>query len=245
MARIAVVADLHVHEQSKGYIKKLFLRRDINKEADILLIGGDLTQNGKIREAEILLEELKVVKIPIYAVLGNHDYQLNKKDKIIEVLKDKVLVLDGDGIDIEIKGFKVGIAGVKGFCGGFEPHVAQAYGEKALKDFVFAGDREAEKLDEALSELESDVKIALLHYSPVKETIIGEFPEIFAFLGSKKLSVPLDYHKVSIAFHGHAHHGTIIGKTDGGIEVHNATRILYHNNYIVFELKEGKWIRKF
>lgn len=244
MARIAVVSDLHTHDQSKGHIARIFTKGPVEKVADILLLGGDLTQDGKPSEAEILLNELTDVRIPIYAVLGNHDYQSSKSADILKILGQKMTILDGDGVDIDIGGTSVGLAGVKGFCGGFEPHPAAAFGEKALKDFVYAGEREVEKLDEALSELNNSIKVVLMHYAPIKETIIGESPEVYSFLGSWKLSRPIDFYKTSIVFHGHAHHGRMSGQTDGGIPVYNTAKILYRNNYVVFELKGGKWEKK-
>lgn len=244
MAKIAVVSDLHAHDQSRGHISKIFSKRSVNEEADILLLGGDLTQDGKVSEARILAEELKEVEIPIYAVLGNHDYQSSKSSEVRQILGEKVTVLDGDGIDIDVGGTSIGLAGAKGFCGGFEPHPAAAFGEKALKDFVYAGEREVEKLDEALSELNNSVKVVLTHYSPVKATIIGEPPEVYPFLGSKKLSGPIDFYKASIVFHGHAHHGSVKGKTEGGVPVYNTARTLHHNNYLVFEFRGGKWEKR-
>jgi Icc-related predicted phosphoesterase len=245
LARIAALADLHINEYTDGQVKKIFQKKDINKEADILLLGGDLTKNGTKIEANVLLREIEDIKIPIYGVLGNHDCQYGLENEIKKILSEKIYFLDGDGIDIDVGGTSIGLAGIKGFCGGFEPHPARAFGEKALKDFVYAGDRETEKLDEALSEINSTVKVVLMHYSPIIETAYGEPPEIYPFLGNKKLASPLDYYKVSLVFHGHCHHGSLSGKTKGGSPVYNVARVILKNNYALFELRGEKWTKKF
>jgi Icc-related predicted phosphoesterase len=208
-------------------------------------LGGDLTQNGTKVEAKVLLREIEDVSIPIYGVLGNHDYQYGLQNEIKKILNEKIYFLDGDGIDIDIGGTSVGLAGIKGFCGGFEPHPARAFGEKTLKDFVYAGDRETEKLDEALAELNSSIKVVIMHYSPIIETVYGEPAQIFPFLGNKKLASPLDYYKVSLTLHGHCHHGSHFGKTRGGFPVFNVARVVMKNNYALFMLKGDKWIKKF
>lgn len=225
--RIAAIGDIHIHEKFTNGYPNLF--EEINERADYLALCGDLTQRGEENEADILADMLAGCKIPILAVLGNHDYESGKKDKIISILSNKkVHILDGEE---PVVMNNVGFAGVKGFCGGFDAYMLQLWGESVIKQFYYEGVNEAQKLENALAKLQTPIKVVLLHYSPIKQTIIGESPEIFTYLGSSRLEDPINKFSVSAVFHGHAHHGTPEGKTSSGIPVYNVSYpLIEHQN---------------
>ena len=215
--RVAAVADIHVKKTSQGGLQSLFTYASQN--ADVLLLCGDLTDYGLPDEARILAKEVAAyLRIPVLAVYGNHDYESGKEKEITEILTDAgIEILDGDAK--EIRG--VGFAGVKGFGGGFGRRQLGAWGEKIIKDFVHEAVNEALKLEAALNKLRMPQKIALLHYSPIHATVAGEPDEIMPFLGSSRLEEPLDRYRVSTVFHGHAHRGSLEGRTKGNAVVYN------------------------
>lgn len=218
--RIAAVADIHVRDSDRGKWAPCF--QEASKQADVLVICGDLTDTGDETEAEVLAEELKACTIPVVAVLGNHDYEKSRHKLIRQVMQNaKVHILDGEAV--VIKG--VGFAGVKGFGGGFDNHMLSMFGEGAMKAFVQEAVDEALHLDRALARLDQEHgvtrKVALMHYSPIKDTIVGEPEVIYPFLGSSRLAEPLSRRQVTAAFHGHAHVGTLEGATSGGVKVYN------------------------
>jgi len=215
--RIAAIADLHVKKTSAGAYHELF--EQATRNADILLICGDLTDYGYVEEAQILAREISSsLRIPALAVLGNHDVEAGNEEEIVKILTDVgVTMLDGG--TYEYRG--VGFAGVKGFCGGFGRRALGAWGEKAIKDFVHESVNEALKLENALVRLRTPQKIVLLHYAPIQATVNGEPPEIIAFLGSSRLEEPIDRYRVTAVFHGHAHRGSPEGRTKGAAPVYN------------------------
>jgi Icc-related predicted phosphoesterase len=215
--RLAAVGDLHVKKTSDGALQPLLA--PVNDEADMLLLCGDLTDYGVEEEAVILARELKAaVRIPIVAVLGNHDYESGQSDLVCRILTDiGVRVLNGETCEID----GIGIAGAKGFSGGFGRATLGAWGEPAIKQFVREAMDEAIKLETALSRLRTHSRVALLHYSPIRGTVEGEPLEIYAFLGSSRLEEPLNRHPVNVVFHGHAHSGALEGRTTSGTPVYN------------------------
>jgi Icc-related predicted phosphoesterase len=203
MFRVAAMADLHCTKDSRGQLQPLLQQAAV--AADVLLLCGDLTDYGLPEEAHTLAHELSAVRVPLVAVLGNHDFESGKQAEISHVLAEAgVKVLDGDAIEIG----GVGFAGVKGFCGGFGRGALGAWGEATIKQFVREAVDEAMKLEAALARLRTPHRFALLHYSPIRATVEGEPVEIFAYLGSSRLAAPLTEYKVSAVFHGHAHRGT-------------------------------------
>jgi len=125
----------------------------------------------------------------------------------------------------------IGFAGVKGFAGGFGRRALGPWGEPAIKHFVKEALDEALKLETALGRLRSERKVALLHYSPVAETVVGEPFEIYAYLGSSRLEEPLSRYPVDVVFHGHAHHGTPEGRTKTGVPVYNVSMMLLQRTF--------------
>lgn len=215
--RIAAVADVHCARTSRGKLRPLFSR--MAEDAEVLLLGGDLTDYGLPEEARILSEEIREASPShVIAVLGNHDYHSDKAEEIKEILIGAgIKVLDGDVV--EVKG--VGFAGVKGFMGGFDKRMLQAWGEPTIKLIVREAMEEALKLESALASLKTSQRIVLMHYSPVSATCVGEPPEIHPFLGSSRLEEAFHRQKVTAVFHGHAHHGTAEGKAAGDVPVYN------------------------
>jgi len=214
--RLAAVADVHCTRTSSGALAPVFA--EAASQADVLLLGGDLTDYGHADEARVLARELSGVKIPILAVLGNHDFESGHEEEIVKILIDGgVQVLDGDSVEVQ----GVGFAGVKGFGGGFGRRTLEPWGEAATKAFVHEAVGEALKLERALARLRTAQRVALLHYAPIEATVEGEPREIFPFLGSSRLEEPLNRYEVTVAFHGHAHRGAPEGRTSAGIPVFN------------------------
>lgn len=214
--RIAAVGDLHVTKESGGRLRPIFAQ--LEGKADVLLLCGDLTDYGLPEEAHVLARELSVLKIPMLGVLGNHDYESGHVEKVVEILSEAGLrLLDGDTHEID----DVGFAGAKGFAGGFGRGTLGPWGETAVKSFVKEALDESLKLESALARLRMDRRIALLHYAPIKATVEGEPPEIYPFLGCSRLEEPLERYPVSFAFHGHAHRGSLEGRTRVGTPVYN------------------------
>ena len=218
--RLALAGDLHARLDQPGRLRHAL--REVDEEADLLLLAGDLTDQGLPEEAELLVEELSVVRVPKVAVLGNHDHEHGKTEELSHALAHGgVRVLDGD---VYVYDDRVGVAGVKGFCGGFERATLEPWGEDIVKRFVLEAVNESLKLETALVRVRQlDRRIALLHYAPIRETVLGEDPEIIAFLGCSRLSEPIDKLEATLAVHGHAHKGQITGRTPRGTPVYNAT----------------------
>jgi Icc-related predicted phosphoesterase len=215
--RIAAVSDIHYTKNCKGRLKELFT--EASQKADILVICGDFTDYGLPEEASILAEDLKShVRIPAIGVIGNHDFESGKVSEVQSILKETGLTLL-DGESAELLG--IGFAGVCGFGGGFSPHMLNAWGEPIIKNFVQEAVNHALCLEKALTRVESPKRLVLLHYSPTRETVEGESPEIYPFLGSSRLEQVIDQFDVAAVFHGHAHHGKAQGKTSRGIPVFN------------------------
>lgn len=238
--RVAAVADIHVRESDKGKWVEYF--KEVSREADVLLICGDLTDTGDEAEAQVLSEELRACSIPVVGVLGNHDFEKGRHKLIRQMVQNEnVHILDGEAIVIA----DVGFAGVKGFGGGFDNHMLSMFGEGAMKNFVQEAVDEALRLDRALARLDQEYddlkKIAVLHYSPIKATVVGEPDAIFPFLGCSRLAEPLSRRQVTAAFHGHAHIGTLEGQTTNGVRVFNVARPIlmkagYTKGYFLLEV---------
>ena len=215
--RVGAVGDLHCGKASQGAFQSLFAAA--SGAADVLLLCGDLTDYGLPDEARVLARELATgLRIPAVAVLGNHDYESGQQAEVAQILRDGgVTILDGDGCEVG----ELGIAGVKGLGGGFGERALQPWGEEVFKRFVREAVDEALKLESALARLRTPRRIAMLHYSPIQETVEGEALEVYPFLGSSRLEEPLNRYPVDLVFHGHAHHGRPQGRTRGGVPVYN------------------------
>jgi len=215
--RIAAVGDLHCTTTSQGALEPLFTA--MSRAADVVVLAGDLTDYGLPDEAQVLARELRAASpAPVIAVLGNHDYESGAVDQVRSILEGAgVKILDGG--THEVGG--VGFAGAKGLGGGFGERALQPWGEEVMKRLVHESLAEALKLESALARLRTPVRVAVLHYSPIRETVEGEPLEIFPFLGSSRLEEPLVRYSVTLAVHGHAHHGRPEGRTRSGAPVYN------------------------
>jgi Icc-related predicted phosphoesterase len=233
MIRVAAVGDIHLGVDSAGTLRPHL--EDIGERADILCIAGDLTKHGDPEEAAVLADELAELPIPIVTVLGNHDYQCDREELVRKVLVESgVTVLEGERAVYEINGSTVGVAGTKGFGGGFPGASCSDFGEPEMKAFVRHSKKLAASLREQLAALETDVKIALTHFSPVEETLRGERLEIFPFLGSYYLAEAIDDAGADLALHGHAHVGSEKGMTPGGVPVRNVAQPVLQHAYKVY-----------
>jgi uncharacterized protein len=214
--RIAATADLHFFSPRYSAMQEQLA--PVRDQADVLIIAGDLTNYGKPAEMEELLKSLVRLRIPIVAVLGNHDYESGAETELIRMLtQEGIKLLDGTGYERD----GVGFAGTKGFPGGFGRGGLTSFGEPEVKAFVQAAINEAVKLERAMSQLRTEKRVVVLHYAPVVDTVQGESPEIFPYMGSSRLSEVVDRHGADMILHGHAHHGSPDGKTTAGIAVHN------------------------
>jgi len=220
--RVAAIGDLHVQEDSVAPYRELFA--EVSNHADVLLLCGDLTNFGKTTEAEILAEDIKSCSVPVLGVLGNHDYECGQPEKVVEILRGAgMIVLDEQAHEID----GVGFAGVKGFMGGYGRGELAPFGEPIAKLFVDEAMNEARKLENQLRTLRTERSVAVLHYSPIVDTIEGEPEAIFQYLGSQRLCDPIDrFDHVKAVFHGHAHHGTYEGRTPLGKPVYNVAQFV-------------------
>ncbi|MBI2677292.1 MAG: metallophosphoesterase [Candidatus Koribacter versatilis] len=234
--RIAAIADLHFSPQRYDLIREAMQR--VRDEAEVLVLAGDLTNYGKPEEMESLLNALVRLRIPIVAVLGNHDYESGKQDELIKMMTTEgIKVLDGTGYERD----GVGFAGTKGFLGGFGRGVLTSFGEPEVKQFVQASLDETMKLERALMQLRAEKRVVVIHYSPILDTVRGEPEQIYPYLGSSRLAEVIDRHGANLVIHGHAHHGAPDGKTTAGIPVHNVALMVNQSQqppcvYRVFEI---------
>lgn len=218
--KVAAMGDLHVREDSNG-ISYRDLFGEISREADVLVLTGDLTDLGKPKEAEILAQDLKACSIPVVGVLGNHDYECGAHEEVSHILREAGMkVLDGQSVEID----GVGFVGVKGFAGGFGRRMLGSFGEPAIKQFVNETMNETLRLENAMRQVRAKRSVVILHYAPVVDTIESEPLEIYPFLGSSRLAETIDRFKVSAIVHGHAHRGRFEGRTPGGQPVYNVAK---------------------
>lgn len=235
MIRIAAVGDVHVDADVLGRYRPAL--EQLSEVADALLVAGDLTRHGTVAEARSFATEFGGLEVPVVVVLGNHDYQSDQQDEVAGVLEDAgIIVLEGTSVVLELHGHRLGIAGVKGFGGGFAGACASAFGEREMKSFIATTEHAAERLTAALRSTECDALVALTHYAPVPETLAGEPLEIYPFLGSYLLGQAIDSAPTALALHGHAHHGSERGRTAGGVPVRNVAHPVIRQAYNVYQL---------
>ena len=216
--KIAAAADIHARVGDTDILRAL--AQSAARDADVLIIGGDLTDLGRLEEAEVLLQVFDDCPIPVIATLGNHDYESGNAQELSRLLAESTIhLLDRSSVVID----EVGFSGVKGFCGGFGETIANSFGEDLFKAWVTEGILEAEALKNELRALRTERRVAVLHYAPIRATIKGEPPEIHAFLGTSRLGAALHDGHATIAFHGHAHNGPFKGMTPGGVPVFNVS----------------------
>ena len=237
MIRIAAVGDVHVGTDSRGRLRPGFER--LAEQADVLLLAGDLTRCGSPDEAQVLADEVAEAGVPVVAVLGNHDHHAGRVKDVLAVLRGNgITVLEGQSTFVEANGTRLGIAGTKGFGGGFAGACGSDFGEPEMKAFVGHTKALADRLHDALASLDTDYRVALLHYAPVPDTLAGERLEIYPFLGSYLLAEAIDKAGADLVVHGHAHGGTEKGVTAGGVHVRNVAQPVIRQAYALYCLGE-------
>jgi Icc-related predicted phosphoesterase len=235
MIRIAAVGDVHVDSDVLGRFRPAL--EELPDRADVLLVAGDLTRHGTVEEARCFATEFGGLGVPVVTVLGNHDHQSDQQSRVTNVLTESgITVLEGEATVLELHGRRLGIAGVKGFGGGFAGACASNFGEREMKDFVGTTEVLAERLRDALLSVQVDALVALTHYAPVPDTLLGEPLEIYAFLGCYQLGRAIDAAPTALALHGHAHHGSERGRTPGGVPVRNVAHPVIKQAYSVYQL---------
>ena len=219
--RIAAIGDIHCKADSRGLVEELL--GEASREAEVLVLAGDLTDRGRIEEMEVLLEGLSRLPVPVVAVLGNHDHEQEHAEILFNMMEaGGVHALDSTTCVIG----GVGFIGAKGFGGGFGARRIQPFGEKAIKDFVNASVNEVLRMEQALQGLGTRRKVGVVHYAPIRETLHGEAAELYPFMGSSLLADAFDRCGADVVFHGHAHNGSPSGRTAGNIPVHNVSRFV-------------------
>jgi Icc-related predicted phosphoesterase len=236
MIRVAAVGDVHLGPDIAGRHRAGLAT--IAAEADVLLLAGDLTRHGTVDEAEVVAAEYGDLGVPVVAVLGNHDYHSDQPAEITDLLtRAGITVLEGTSVVVRTSGGTLGVGGVKGFGLGFAGRCGSDFGEPEMKAFARHGRAAAEQLSSALAALpETDVRVALTHFAPVDDTLVGEPPEIWPFLGNYLLGEAIDLHGCQLAVHGHAHAGTEKGVTDGGVRVRNVAQPVIGTAYALYDV---------
>jgi Icc-related predicted phosphoesterase len=239
--RLAAVGDLHMRPAAQGRFRPAFAR--LPEVADLLLLAGDLTNGGTLAEARVLCDEIADLGVPVVAVLGNHDHDEGNGDLIGAMLRElDVHVLDGDTVTVHIAGRRVGVAGVMGGGGGFPDLFPDHFPDHdvplhvADEERLRQGPRDAERLRSALATLDCDLRIALIHFAPIPDTLAGEPLEIYAGLGCHELGEAIDAGDAHLTIHGHAHSGTEFGSTSAGRPVYNVAYPVLRRPYAVVEL---------
>ena len=231
--RLAAVGDVHVGLDSGAVLNSELLV----ETADVLLVAGDLTRHGTPAEAEMFAAEVATVPVPVVVVLGNHDFESEAAEEVRTIMESAgAIVLDGGSVDVELDGVRVGIAGTPGFGGGFRGASCSEFGEPLMKAFVRHSRAMADALCDSLKRLDTDLRIALTHYSPIEGTLDGERREIYPFLGSYLLAEAIDAGGAHLAIHGHAHRGSRAGTTPCGVPVRNVARPVIGRPFTVLRL---------
>jgi Icc-related predicted phosphoesterase len=231
--RIAAAGDVHCAPENRDAVLTAF--DAIEGAADVVLLAGDLTTTGEPEQADVLAEACRGMETPVVAVLGNHDLHASRGDEVVEVLTEAgIEVLDRS--HTTLRGCGIGIAGTKGFVGGFRGLGLPDFGEPSLRAIYAETTAEVEALGAGLHEIAlCPFRIALLHYAPAPETLQGEPPEIWTFLGSDRLAAPILEHRPDLVLHGHAHSGRLQADLDG-VPVYNVSVPVMGQDFWLFEL---------
>ena len=242
VVRVAAAADIHASDASADRVERAFA--DLRGEADVVLLAGDLTTSGEPEQAEVIAAACRQLDVPIFAVLGNHDYHAERTDELAEVLTGAgVRLLDRECASCEIEGLEVGVVGTKGFVGGFPGSALPDFGEPLLRRVYAETSAEAEAIALGLQAIvHCDIRIVLLHYSPVVETLEGEPVGIHTYLGSERLATPIAENGADLVLHGHAHAGSFQGCI-GDIPVYNVAVHVTGRNFWIVEL-DGSGVRR-
>lgn len=236
MIRLAAVADIHAGHDAREALLSQFA--NLSADADLLLLPGDLTRSGRPEEAEALAGVMRECGVPVVAVLGNADYDASQAAEVMNVMREAgVHMLDRNSVVLEVEGQKVAIAGVKGFGGGFGAGLAEVTGEPEMRAWVQYAEDEAYALEGILTSMVGDIRLALLHYAPVTDTITGERLDRYAFAGNSMLGAAIDRAGADLVLHGHVHRGSPAGRTPGGVPVRNVAQQVIREPYALFTIE--------
>jgi Icc-related predicted phosphoesterase len=241
MVRIAAAGDVHASEATRERIAASFAA--VEREADLVLLAGDLTTHGEPEQAQALADACRGLSIPVCAVLGNHDHHAARGDEVAAIVRAAgVTLLDGEATVVDVDETEVGVVGVKGFVGGFPGSALPDFGEPLLRRVYAETTAEVEALGAGLEAIAGcDYRIALLHYAPTATTLTGEPRGIWPFLGTDRLAEPILEHHPDVVLHGHAHAGAFRGAV-GDVPVYNVAVPVLGRDFFVFEL-DGKAVR--
>jgi Icc-related predicted phosphoesterase len=233
--RIAAAGDIHASERTRPQVAEAF--RDVSGRADVILLAGDLTAHGEPDETQVVADAVRDLEVPVYAVLGNHDYHADRVAEVTSTLEDAgIVVLERASTVIDVGGTQVGLVGTKGFVGGFPGSTLPDFGEPLLREVYAEAGRDVAALEEGLAAVEDlPLRVVLLHYSPTMSTLQGEPESIWTFLGTNRLDGPIQRHKPDLVLHGHAHEGTFAGAI-GAVPVYNVAVHVMRRDFFVFEL---------
>lgn len=232
--RIAAAGDVHAAPARRAELEAAFAEVD----ADLVLLAGDLTTHGEPRQAAVLAKAAGRCEAPILAVLGNHDHHEGRAEEVTSVLRDAGIdVLDRDARTLELNGIDVGVVGTKGFIGGFPGSSLPDFGEPLLRRAYAETTAEVLALERGLQEVTHfALRIVLLHYAPVVETLEGEPLGIQTYLGCGRLATPIAEYQPDLVLHGHAHAGSFEGAI-GETPVYNVAIQVTGRDFYVFDLE--------
>lgn len=242
MVRIAAAADIHASDVSAERVERAFA--ELGGEADVVLLAGDLTTSGEPEQAEVLALACRQLDVPIFAVLGNHDHHAERAAELEDVLaRAGVRLLDRECASCDVDGLELGIVGAKGFVGGFPGSALPDFGEPLLRRVYAETSAETDSIARGLQAIvHCDIRIVLLHYAPVVDTLEGEPPGIYTYLGCDRLATPIAENGADLVLHGHAHAGSFEGSI-GEIPVYNVAVHVTGRNFWIFEL-DGSGVRR-
>ena len=241
MIRIAAVGDLHI--KGTAPVELVEALSGLDEAADLLVVTGDITNGGRLIEAEAAAEVLALSGLPILAVMGNHDRRCIRRKAFYSILsRAGVDMLDGEIRVMSFGSETVGFAGIGGSGGGFWPDAGpDAVHSRALQRLRIKARLEAQRLDSALQALEShdvDHTVVITHFAPTINTLGVEPEAKYWMLGNIELGRTIDRFSVDLVLHGHAHLGNPIGRTPNGILVRNVAQSVT-GGVVVHELERG------
>lgn len=233
--RIAAAGDVHATERVRPRIQEAF--DHVAGAADVIMLAGDLTMHGEPEEAVVVADACRSLGVPVYTVLGNHDYHANKVGEVTSLLEGAgIVVLERSWTVASLNGTELGVVGTKGFVGGFPGSTLPDFGEPLLRQVYAETGHDVAALEEGLAAIDNcPLRVVLLHYSPTMSTLQGEPDTIWTFLGSNRLDGPIQKHKPDLVLHGHAHEGTFAGAI-GSVPVYNVAVHVMRRDFFVFEL---------
>jgi uncharacterized protein len=239
MIRIAAAGDIHASEATRVRVEHAFAT--VAEQADVILLAGDLTTTGEPEQARVLADACRELVIPVFAVLGNHDFHAGCPDDVRAIVEEtNVHVLDRSWKTCEVGDLQLGVVGTKGFVGGFPGSALPDFGEPLLRQVYAETTAESEAIARGLQEVvHSDLRIVLLHYAPIQATVEGEPEGIHVMLGSDRLATPIAEFGADLVLHGHAHAGSFEGCI-GKIPVYNVAVHVTGRDFWVFELEGAR-----